>query len=80
MNDRQAIRGFKPGVCQKCGGDAFLDGSDGPEWRCLQCGRSLRQYSPVQPETRRYRARAVLPAASGDEEPVAAGRIEGRTI
>jgi hypothetical protein len=26
-------------ACQRCGGDAFLDLLDEPEWRCLQCGR-----------------------------------------
>lgn len=31
-------------ACQRCGGDAFLDVSDEPEWRCLLCSR------PVQPE------------------------------
>jgi len=30
---------FKLAVCRRCGGDAFLDLSDGAEWRCLQCGR-----------------------------------------
>ena len=30
---------FKLSACRRCGGDAFLDLTDGAEWRCLQCGR-----------------------------------------
>ncbi len=26
-------------ACSRCGGDAYLDATDEPEWRCLQCGR-----------------------------------------
>jgi hypothetical protein len=26
-------------ACGQCGGDAFLDLTDGREWRCLLCGR-----------------------------------------
>ena len=26
-------------ACARCGGDAYLDLRDDPEWRCLQCGR-----------------------------------------
>ena len=32
-------RRFRLTACRRCGGDAFLDLSDGAEWRCLQCGR-----------------------------------------
>jgi len=28
-------------ACPRCGGDAYLDVLDGPEWRCLQCARLL---------------------------------------
>jgi PHP family Zn ribbon phosphoesterase len=36
--DRQA---FRMRACQRCGGDAYLEKSDEPEWRCLQCGRTV---------------------------------------
>ena len=36
---KQSLTRFLPGACQRCGGDAFLDLLDDPEWRCLQCGR-----------------------------------------
>ena len=29
-------------ACTRCGGDAFLDTSDEPEWRCLQCARPVK--------------------------------------
>jgi hypothetical protein len=32
---------FRLAACARCGGDAFLDLSDGVEWRCLQCGRTV---------------------------------------
>ena len=32
-------------ACQRCGGDAFLDLLDEPEWRCLQCGRYVPELS-----------------------------------
>ncbi|MFQ6019489.1 MAG: hypothetical protein ACE5KW_01910 [Dehalococcoidia bacterium] len=32
-------RSFRLGACTTCKGDAYLDLSDEPEWRCLQCGR-----------------------------------------
>lgn len=35
----QSGRRFRLGACAVCRGDAFLDLSDEPEWRCLQCGR-----------------------------------------
>ena len=34
---------FKLAACRRCGGDAFLDLSDGAEWRCLQCGRLVSE-------------------------------------
>jgi len=30
---------FRPRACPRCGGDAYLDRLEEPEWRCLQCGR-----------------------------------------
>jgi PHP family Zn ribbon phosphoesterase len=41
-NHQQPSRSFMSGACEKCGGDGFLDQTDGPEWRCLQCGRPIR--------------------------------------
>lgn len=38
---------FRLRACQSCGGDAYLDIWDTPEWHCLQCGR------PVVDETAR---------------------------
>ena len=32
---------FRLAACRRCGGDAFLDLTDGGEWRCLQCGRMV---------------------------------------
>jgi hypothetical protein len=30
-------------ACRRCGGDGLLDLSDGAEWRCLQCGRTVAE-------------------------------------
>lgn len=35
----QTMRSFRLKACARCGGDAYLDLRDDPEWRCLQCGR-----------------------------------------
>ena len=35
---------FRLRSCQRCGGDAYLDVLDSPEWSCLQCAR------PVSPD------------------------------
>lgn len=32
---------IRPHACPRCGGAAFLDRTDEPEWRCLQCGRTV---------------------------------------
>ena len=32
---------FRLRSCQRCGGDAYLDVTDGPEWYCLQCARPV---------------------------------------
>ena len=38
---------FNPRACGRCGGDAYLDRSDEPEWRCLQCGRVVNDAKPL---------------------------------
>jgi hypothetical protein len=43
----RSSRNFRPHACQRCGGDAFLDSSDEPEWRCLQCGRVVADMADV---------------------------------
>ena len=50
---------FRSHACHRCGGDAYLDRSDEPEWRCLQCGRIVPPMVEVQP----LNARPVAPAA-----------------
>ena len=35
----QTMRSFRLKACARCGGDAYLDLRDDPEWRCLQCAR-----------------------------------------
>ncbi len=37
----QVVRTFRLNACARCGGSAYLDRSDEPEWRCLQCGRTV---------------------------------------
>ena len=34
-----AARAFRLRGCRRCGGDGYLDQTDEPEWRCLQCAR-----------------------------------------
>ncbi len=34
---------FRFRACQRCGGDAYLDPTDEPEWRCLQCARPVAE-------------------------------------
>lgn len=38
---------FRLRSCQRCGGDAYLDFTDGPEWRCLQCARPVPTDAPM---------------------------------
>jgi hypothetical protein len=38
---------FRPRACGRCGGDAYLDRLDEPEWRCLQCGRVVSNVKPL---------------------------------
>ena len=38
---RQTSTSFRLRACVVCNGDALLDLSDEPEWRCLQCGRPI---------------------------------------
>jgi len=47
---------FRLAACGRCGGDAFLDLTDGAEWRCLQCGRMV----PEEPGRFTYAARPAL--------------------
>lgn len=63
VNDRYPSRSFRPGACQKCGGDAYFDKSD-ESWRCLQCGRPLMSYFAVRAEAFSLKADANLHAAS----------------
>ena len=46
-------------VCQRCGGAAYLDAMDEPEWRCLMCARTVPGLGVPRVEA----ARAVLRAA-----------------
>ena len=43
---------FRIRTCQTCGGDAYLDIWDSPEWRCLQCGRQVTEESTAFATTR----------------------------
>ena len=63
LTDRHPSRGFRPGACQKCGGDAFFDRSD-ECWRCLQCGRPLMSYFAVRAEAFSLKTAANLKAGS----------------
>ncbi len=54
-------RSFRLRACAVCKGDAFLDLSDAPEWRCLQCGR----VAPPQ----------AVPAGTGDWNRDIAGTV-----
>ena len=42
---RQSIQ-FR--ACQRCGGDAYLDLIDEPEWRCLQCARPVPEQATAR--------------------------------
>ena len=45
MSVTKQARQVRLRACTRCSGDAYVDFSDyEPEWRCLQCGRT------VQPE------------------------------
>ena len=35
-------------ACQRCGGDAYLDLMDEPEWHCLQCARAIPEQVTAQ--------------------------------
>ena len=41
-------QGIRFRACQRCGGDAYVDLIDEPEWRCLQCARSVREFATAQ--------------------------------
>jgi hypothetical protein len=57
-------RSFRPGACQKCGGDAFFDRGDEQEWRCLQCGRPLVSYALIDAEAHTSEALTSLQAGT----------------
>lgn len=41
-------RQFRFRACTRCSGDAYVDFSDyEPEWRCLQCGRTVQPEAPA---------------------------------
>jgi len=43
MLTTQKARQFRMRACTRCQGDVYLDQSEyEPEWRCLQCGRTLQ--------------------------------------
>ncbi len=45
----QTMRSFRLKACARCGGDAYLDLRDDPEWRCLQFGRLVpTEAMPIQ--------------------------------
>ena len=43
MNSRYRLRS-----CARCGGDAYLDGEDELEWRCIQCARPVSGVVPAR--------------------------------
>ena len=55
----QHDRDFRFKACQRCGGDAYVDAMDEPEWRCLQCARPVQGLAVQAVQA----ARAVLRAA-----------------
>ncbi len=58
----QKTRQFRFQACTRCHGDAYLDQSEyEPEWRCLQCGRTV----PLTAQT-------ALALIDGEQERVAA--------
>ena len=62
--------GFRFRACQTCGGDAYLDLTDDPEWRCLQCGRPVLKSAAERP----VRLAGELRTATVTGEPTTAGR------
>jgi hypothetical protein len=62
--------GFRFRACQTCGGDAYLDLTDAPEWRCLQCARPVPNPAAGRPVT----VTGALRAAMVTGEPATAGR------
>lgn len=63
VNEQPTSRSFRPGACEKCGGDAFFDMSDDEsEWRCLQCGRALASDTPQEAESWSFIGRSHVQA------------------
>ena len=54
----QTRQGIRFRACQRCGGDAYLDLMDEPEWHCLQCARAIPEQAPalLAPTTLQLRA------------------------
>ena len=52
------LRAFRLRACERCGGDAYVDGLD-DEWQCLQCSRPVPWAAPGH-----ARASAVTAAAA----------------
>jgi predicted nucleic acid-binding Zn-ribbon protein len=75
MTNELPSRSFRPGACQRCGGDAFLDKSGEFEWRCLQCGRPLIPYFSEQGDSHITAALEHLESAMAEGTSV----IEGVT-
>lgn len=62
MLTTQKARQFQLRACTRCHGDAYLDQSEyEPEWRCLQCGRTVQ---PI--------AQAVIGLTGDEQERMAA--------
>ena len=48
MSITTQARQFRLHACTRCSGDAYVDFGDyEPEWRCLQCGRTVQPEVPV---------------------------------
>ncbi len=48
MSVTSQARRFRLRACTRCSGDAYVDSSDyEPEWRCLQCGRTVQPEASV---------------------------------
>jgi len=48
MSVTSQARQFRLRACTRCAGDAYVDSSDyEPEWRCLQCGRTVQPQAAV---------------------------------
>ncbi len=64
------LSSFRFRACVRCGGDAYLDLIDEPEWRCLQCGRTI----PPKAATGSADSGAIAQVALGLREAESKGR------